>query len=132
MLSNLKYVVNQEMFKEKQSIPGRNVCQRLFRVTQKITSIKWMRQVYFGMLYLIGGLARKAEVVREERKVSIDSPLHFLFQHQVKRKSHSLFGNPKIPGVCGGLTNHLCLSFIYYSQNKAWMTGDIMKSVLQN
>ena len=49
-----------------------------------------MRQVYSGMPYLIGGLARKVEVVWGNRKVSIDSLLRFLFQYRMQRKLYYL------------------------------------------
>ena len=51
---------------------------------------------------------KKAEVVREGRKANINSPLLFLFQHQVKKKNLLLFGSPKTPGVCDDSTNLFC------------------------
>ena len=54
------------------------------------------------------GFVKKAEVIRKGRKANIDSPLLFLFQHQVKKKNLLLFGSLKTPGVCDDLTNRFC------------------------
>ena len=53
------------------------------------------------------GFGKKSRSCKGGKKSKIDSPLLFLFQHQVKKKT-LLFGSPKTPGVCDDSTNRFC------------------------
>ena len=114
------------MCKEKQWNLGRKDSQRLFNGMRRMMCGTWMKLAYFGVLYQIVDLARRVKAVKKSKqRITV---AFFVSAAGQKEKPVVIWKseNPR----CMQRFNKSCLPVSYYSQKKAWMTGEILEAVL--
>ena len=124
--NDLLSVVSQVMCMDTQWIPGRRGFLKYVQVMKKKIYGIWMKVVCFGGLYLIVDLDKREKNVRVVKKSKHRITVAFFVSASgVKEKPIVIWksANPR----CLKRFDKSALPVNYFSQKKAWMSGEIWR-----